>query len=86
MMGGAFGSSYASIFPSKWEERALSVPTSPLLWLIYIDDVFGVWPFSEAELKDFVSSEINFNAHVSVTLTLITFLTTLLYSYNFQFY
>ena len=68
-MGCAFGASYASIFLSEWEDRALLLEKVPSLWLRYIDDILGVWPFSEQELLMFVETLNSFNPHIRVTLT-----------------
>lgn len=69
MMGGAFGGSYASIFLGEWEERALALDKRPILWLRYIDDILGVWTFSEADLLEFVHTVNSFNVNISVTLS-----------------
>ena len=68
-MGCAFGASYASIFLSEWEDRALSLAKAPSLWLRYIDDVLGVWPFSEQELLKFVDCVNTLNPNLRVTLS-----------------
>ncbi|MEL7309124.1 MAG: GIY-YIG nuclease family protein, partial [Pseudomonadota bacterium] len=68
-MGCAFGGSYASIFLSEWEENILNFDQAPTLWLRYIDDVLGVWPFSEKELFSFVESVNSLNPNIRVTLS-----------------
>ena len=66
-MGCAFGSSYASIFLSEWEERILQFEKAPILWLRYIDDVFGVWPFPESDFLLFVHAVNKLNSNIQVT-------------------
>jgi hypothetical protein len=66
-MGCAFGGSYASIFLGEWEERALCLEKAPLLWMRYIDDIFGIWTFSEADLLSFIKSVNSFHANIQVT-------------------
>jgi hypothetical protein len=68
-MGCAFGGSYASIFLGEWEERALRLEKAPVLWLRFIDDILGVWTFSELDLLSFVNTVNSFNSNVQVTLS-----------------
>ena len=64
-----FGASYANIFLSEWEDRALLLDKVPSLWLRYIDDILGIWPFSEQELLLFVDTVNAFNPNIRVTLS-----------------
>ena len=55
-MGKIFAPSYANIFMANWEERALSkCPLRPSHIFRYLDDIWGVWPGSETEFKQFVT-------------------------------
>ena len=51
-MGCAFGSSYANIFLSDWED-VIFAHHRPPVWLRYIDDIFIVWDFPSSELTNF---------------------------------
>ena len=60
-MGKKFAPAYANIFMANWEEEVFSkCHLKPLHYLRYLDDVWGIWPGSETEFKDFMSI---LNAH-----------------------
>ena len=66
-MGKLFAPSYANIFMASWEEDALSdLEKSPLIYLRYLDDIFGVWLHSEPDFYAFVA-HLN-SADPSITL------------------
>ena len=53
-MGKRFAPSYANIFMAQWEGEALATCARlPLIFLRYLDDIFGVWQHSEEEFQDF---------------------------------
>lgn len=68
-MGSAFGASYANIFLTEWEEKVTTYPLRPLLWLRYIDDIFGIWPYEEGHLSDFTNFVNSIHPRIKVTLT-----------------
>lgn len=39
---------------AEWERRALDkFPNKPLVYLTYLEDIFGIWTHDEAEFKTF---------------------------------
>ena len=85
-MGCAFGSSFANIFLAEWEAAIGQHHCTPVLWLRYIDDIFGIWTHGEEQLlvfKDYINS---IHDSIKVTLTYspvsIRFLDLELYSYH----
>ena len=55
-MGKKFASSYANLFMAQWEASALAVCSKrPLCYLRYLDDIWGVWPHSQADFDQFLS-------------------------------
>lgn len=47
-----YSPSYADINLAQWEESALEkCKSKPLLYIHYLDDIFGLWDKSEAELE-----------------------------------
>ena len=56
-MGKKFAPAYANIFMADWEEKALAkCHNKPLLYLRYLDDVFGIWTYSEQEFLEFIDT------------------------------
>lgn len=54
-MGKRFAPAYANIFMANWEEEALSkCPKRPLYYLRYLDDIWGIWTYSEQEFDQFI--------------------------------
>lgn len=69
-MGSAFGASLANIYLIEWEEKVLKTsPKVPMLWIRYIDDIFGIWPHSLNDLKLFCTYVNSIYPSISVTLT-----------------
>lgn len=55
-MGKKFAPSYANIFMAEWEERALQkCKIKPLVYLRYLDDIFGIWTDSKEEFFTFIN-------------------------------
>lgn len=55
-MGKKFAPSYANIFMADWEEKALGkCQKKPLLYLRYLDDIFGIWTHSHSEFENFIT-------------------------------
>ena len=53
-MGQKYAPNYANIFMAEWERQALDkCPKKPLLYLRYLDDIFGIWTHGEAEFNTF---------------------------------
>jgi hypothetical protein len=60
-MGKKFAPAYANIFMANWEEEVLpKCHLRPIHYLRYLDDIWGVWPGSVMEFKQFMST---LNAH-----------------------
>ena len=63
-MGKKFAPNYAKIFMAKWEKEALAkCQKQPQTYFRYLDDIFIIWPHSEA---------IFYISLMSLTLTTIT--------------
>lgn len=55
-MGKRFAPAYANIFMAKWESEALNkCPRKPLHYYRYLDDIFGIWTYSEEEFLEFIN-------------------------------
>ncbi|KAK2863636.1 hypothetical protein Q5P01_003169 [Channa striata] len=58
-MGKRFAPAHANIFMANWEEKVLvKCSKRPLHYLRYLDDIWGVWCYSEDEFKQFMA-ELN---------------------------
>jgi hypothetical protein len=67
-MGKVFAPNYANIFMADWEEKALSSCNKlPIVYLRYLDDIFGIWTHGETEFNDFLT--ILNNQHPSIRVT-----------------
>ena len=56
-MGRKYSPSYADIYLAEWEHSALQkCKFKPLLYLRYLDDIFGLWDQSEAAFQDFLQT------------------------------
>lgn len=82
-MGCAFGASYANIYLSEWDQAIHRHPLTPLVWLRFIDDVFGVWTHGEEQLlsfRDFINTIYpSINVTLSYSVTSVHFLDLELY-------
>ena len=55
-MGKKFAPAYANIYMADWEQTVLpKCPNTPLLYIRYLDDIFGVWTHSETDFKNFIN-------------------------------
>ncbi|XP_045897466.1 uncharacterized protein LOC123964654 [Micropterus dolomieu] len=55
-MGKKFAPAYANIFMAEWETTALnSCPKKPLHYYRFLDDIWGVWPYSREDFDQFVN-------------------------------
>ena len=55
-MGTKMAPAYASLFTGDLEQKILTQsPLKPLVWWLYIDDVFMIWPHGEEKLNKFVN-------------------------------
>ena len=53
-IGSKLGRNYACTYLGKWEKALLaSSDVKPLLYLRYIDDIFGIWLHGEKKLREF---------------------------------
>ena len=70
-MGKKFAPNYANIFMAEWEVKALAkCDKLPLIYLRFLDDIFGVWQHGEVEFQRFLTT---LNAHQKcITLTSVT--------------
>lgn len=80
-MGKRFAPAYADIFMAEWETSALGTcDKKPLHYHRYLDDIWGVWTYSEEEFNHFLHTLNNHNASIklksSTSLTAVDFLDT----------
>ncbi|ONI45080.1 hypothetical protein AN641_04885 [Candidatus Epulonipiscioides gigas] len=55
-MGKKFSPAYANIFMADWEDGALNkCNKKPILYLRYLDDIFGIWTYSKEEFLEFIN-------------------------------
>ena len=67
-MGKVFDPNYANIFMVDWEENALSSCNKlRIVYLRYLDDIFGIWTHGETEFNGFLT--ILNNQHPSIRVT-----------------
>ena len=53
-IGTKFSPAYANLFVTQLEERLVDTSVEkPLIWMRYIDDIFFIWMYGEAKLKEF---------------------------------
>ena len=70
-MGCSFAPSYADIFMSQWETGALATcEKKPLHYYRYLDDIWGVWGYSEAEFFQFLDKMNKYNDSIQLTAVL----------------
>lgn len=54
-MGKKFAPAYANIFMANWEQEVLQkCLKKPFYYLRYLDDIWGIWPFTMKEFEEFV--------------------------------
>lgn len=70
-MGKRFAPSYANIFMANWEESALALcPLKPLYFYRFLDDIWGIWTYSEGEFLTFFNQLNNHHRSIKLTYTL----------------
>lgn len=56
-MGQRFAPSYANLYMTEWEREALAkCPHKAILFLSYLDDIFGILPHSLIQFQDFINT------------------------------
>lgn len=83
-MGKKFAPSYANIFMARWEEEALAGwPIKPLHYLRFLDDIWGIWPGTDKQFRDFAEHLNKFHNSIKIKYTLdphkVNFLDTITY-------
>lgn len=67
-MGKKFAPAFANLYMRMWEETALAKSeTTPLLYLRYLDDIFGIWSGSQLEFQAFL--DLLNTHHPAITIT-----------------
>ena len=67
-MGTKLAPAYANIFMGKLEQTILShAPYKPLFYKRYIDDILILWPHSELELNNILTSMNSFHPSINFT-------------------
>ena len=67
-MGKKFAPAYANLYMCMWEETAFQkCPNKPLLYLRYLDDIFGVWGNSREEFEVFLNILNTHHPAISIT-------------------
>ena len=70
-MGQRFAPSYANLYMSEWEREALNkCPLQPLLYLRFLDDIFGIWPHSLSQFTDFCAILNSHHPSIKITHTI----------------
>ncbi|KAL2076550.1 hypothetical protein ACEWY4_027853 [Coilia grayii] len=83
-MGKRFAPSYANIFMANWEQKALEAyPLKPLHYYRFLDDIWGIWPFSMEEFLGFTNHLNNFSPSIKIQYNIhqteVNFLDTITY-------
>ena len=69
-MGKKFAPAYADIFMASWETAALErCPKKPLYYYRYLDDIWGIWSYSEDEFISFFNILNTFNPSIKLKYT-----------------
>ncbi len=65
-MGRKYSLAYADIYMADWEKSAFQKCSKlPLLYLRYLDDIFGLWPHSLSDFKEFIKTLNNHHPKIS---------------------
>ena len=68
-IGSKLGRNYACTYMGQWEKQLLCrTPFKPLIYLRYIDDIFGIWLHGEQELRNFHQSANQIHSKIQVDL------------------
>lgn len=69
-MGKKFAPAYADIFMAQWETSALSAcEKKPLHYFRYLDDIWGVWPYSREDFDIFCAFLNSHNRSIKIKST-----------------
>lgn len=72
-MGQRYAPSYANIYMANWEQEALEKCTlKPLVYLRYLDDIFGIWTHDVSLFPEFINTLNNHHPSIKVKYTLDT--------------
>ena len=67
-MGKKFAPAYANIYMAQWEEEVFSkCHIKPFKYFRYLDDIWGIWPGSETEFLQFMSTLNSHNPSIQLT-------------------
>lgn len=67
-IGSRLGKNFACTYMRKWDEALLEATVTPFFYKRFIDDGFGVWTGSEAELKEFAAFANGIHANIKIEL------------------
>ena len=86
-IGSRLGRNYACTYMGNWEKQLLeNTDKTPMLFLRYVDDIFGIWGDTEETLHEFHKSANNIHSRIKVDLkyshTEIDFLDVKIYNNN----
>ncbi|XP_024122529.1 uncharacterized protein LOC112143026, partial [Oryzias melastigma] len=70
-MGKKFAPAYADIFMAEWETEALKkCPKQPLHYYRYLDDIWGVWTYSDQDFINFIDTLNTHNPSIKLKSTI----------------
>ncbi|TWW64201.1 hypothetical protein D4764_03G0012090 [Takifugu flavidus] len=70
-MGKRFAPAYANIYMAEWEEGIFEkCQQQPLIYLRYLDDIWGIWSHSKTDFDDFVETMNQHHTSIKVEATL----------------
>ena len=70
-MGKRFAPAYASIYLAEWEDTVFEkCRKKPLIYLRYLDDIWGIWTYNQTEFETFVSILNNHHPSINIQPTL----------------
>ena len=83
-MGQKYAPNYANLFMAQWEKEALQkCPNKPIIYLRYLDDIFGIWTHGEDEFDKFFNilngNQTNINLTSETSYQEINFLDTTIF-------
>uniref|UniRef100_A0A1A8RNC6 Reverse transcriptase domain-containing protein n=1 Tax=Nothobranchius rachovii TaxID=451742 RepID=A0A1A8RNC6_9TELE len=66
-MGKRFSPAYANIYMADWEQTAFDKCTKkPLMYLRFLDDIWGIWTHSKEDFADFVTTLNNHHSSIKI--------------------
>ena len=67
-MGQKYAPNYANIFMAEWERQALNkCDKKPIIYLRYLDDIFGIWTHGREEFNKFINTLNNHQSCIKLT-------------------